>query len=253
MCQRLKVWLIFIYMANNYSDPFYFKQFKIYQQKSAMKIGTDALLIGAWTHFTEPLRILDVGTGTGVLALMMAQRFNRAFIDAIDIDESAVEEAIENAQSSVFHSRIHVKPITLQNLETEKYDLIISNPPFFKDSLPNPNQQRSLARHTGSLSFQDLAKHTVRLLNKNGQIALIVSTESEFDIKTCFSEFGFYATRITRVKSYINSIPHRLLIQLKWDADKPVESELIIYEKVNQYTTDYKKLVAEFLLNVEHK
>src|SRR6478736_3632457 len=140
------------------NDVFEFKQFKIKQDRCAMKVGTDAVLLGAWVVPNGSKKILDIGTGTGVIALMLAQK-SSAGILAIDIDRESTEQAGINVAESIFHSQIKVVHTSFQELvknSSEKFDLIVTNPPYFIDSFKNPSERSTTARHTDSLSFEDL-------------------------------------------------------------------------------------------------
>lgn len=157
-------------------QDFTFKQFVVKQDKCAMKVGTDGVLLGAWAK--GGCRILDIGTGTGLIALMMAQRFPAAHIVAVDIDANAVEQAKQNVASSPFADRIDVFQQQIQQFESDcRFDSIVSNPPFFVNSLKAPDAIRSMARHTDTLSFKDLFAAVNRLLSDDGVFSVIVPTE----------------------------------------------------------------------------
>ncbi|MEE0972800.1 MAG: methyltransferase, partial [Paludibacteraceae bacterium] len=147
---------------------FRFKQFTVYQDRCAMKVGTDGVLLGVLADVSKATRILDIGTGTGLIALMLAQRQKDAHVDAIEIDEQAAQQAQENiAQSPFCYIHVHTTALQAYN-STQPYDLIVSNPPYFVDSLKAPNAARNLARHTDSLSFADLLQGAERLLHNDG-------------------------------------------------------------------------------------
>ena len=163
-------------MANGY---FQFKQFTVHQQHCAMRVGTDGTLLGAWAQASDgACRILDIGTGTGLIALMMAQRYPQAMVTAIDIDDGAVRQAKENVSSSPFADRINViKADVLTFEDMEKYDSIVCNPPFFEDSLTCPDPQRTEARHTVTLGYRQLMKSAFRLLKDDGRFSVIIPTD----------------------------------------------------------------------------
>lgn len=212
-----------------------------------MKIGTDAVLLGAWCNAQNPKQILDIGTGTGIVSLMLAQRFLTAEISALEIDESAFQEASFNFSASIFSTRLSAVHSSLQEFNSNcKYDLIVSNPPFFNDALKSNSEQRNLARHTDSLSLTDLCKHSLRLLNENGKIALVLPYDLENKIKSLFAESGFYTNRICRVRSNNKSEFHRILIEFIVDSPKAIEEELTIYNDDKKYTEVYKNLTADF-------
>ena len=175
---------------------FRFKQFFVNDDRCAMKVGTDGVLLGCWTPITvhrtpytihpTPFRVLDIGTGSGLIALMLAQRCPNAQIDAIDIDTSAIEQAKENFAQSPFSNQLAAYPSSLQTWPDHPYDLVVSNPPYFQNSLKNPDEGRKQARHTDSLSYQELLSHSARLLNENGHLALILPAEAEEEALATF-------------------------------------------------------------------
>lgn len=159
-------------MSNN---SFTFQKFTIHQDRCAMKVGTDGVLLGAWAHGGK--RILDIGTGTGLVAIMMAQRFADAHVTAVEIDHNAALQACYNAKCSPFASRIGIVETSIQNFEvygTQLFDSIVSNPPFFTDSLKNPDSQRATARHADTLTYRDLFTAVKRLLVEDGEFSAII-------------------------------------------------------------------------------
>lgn len=159
-------------MSNN---SFTFQKFTIHQDRCAMKVGTDGVLLGAWAHGGK--RILDIGTGTGLVAIMMAQRFADAHVTAVEIDHNAALQVCNNANCSPFASRIGIVETSIQNFEvygTQLFDSIVSNPPFFTDSLKNPDSQRATARHADTLPYRDLFTAVKRLLAEDGEFSAII-------------------------------------------------------------------------------
>ena len=236
---------------------FRFKQFTIWHDKCAMKVGTDGVLLGAWTPAPDvqsdkvQCTILDVGTGSGLIALMLAQRCPEAQIDAIDIDEAAVEQARENAQISNFKFQISNFVSRLQDWKPQtKYDLIVSNPPYFQNSLKNPDKGRELARHTDSLSYAELIHHSVRLLNENGLLALILPAEAETEIRALAQSAGLHLTRATRVYSKENKPPKRVLLafSIRPSAINPIEDTLVLEDEKGGRSAAYSELCREFYL-----
>jgi tRNA1Val (adenine37-N6)-methyltransferase len=201
---------------------FQFKQFFVKHDKCAMKVGTDGVLLGAWTP-TNPLtinpltRILDIGTGSGLIALMLAQRCPEAQIDAIDIDPDAVAQARENFTSSPWSARLHVSQCALQewsnnikreasnNIKQPTYDLIVSNPPYFTASLKNPDAARCTARHNDTLPFSVLIAESAKLLAPDGTLALIVPTEAEHELQALAEAQGLCCTH----RCYVHPKPDR--------------------------------------------
>src|ERR1700744_2863051 len=157
---------------------FRFKQFSVDQTNCAMKINSDGVLLGALADGDEPKSILDIGTGTGVIALMLAQRFTCAIIDAVEIDEAAAQTAGRNFEGSPFGDRLNVFPLPVQSFFSEypdrKYDLIVSNPPFHLNSLESPKAGKSLAKHTGEDFLEELMIGVANHLTKNGTCWLIL-------------------------------------------------------------------------------
>jgi tRNA1Val (adenine37-N6)-methyltransferase len=235
-------------MANNY---FKFKQFTIFQDRCAMKVGTDGVLLGAWADCENAKTILDIGTGTGLIALMLAQR-SLAHIDAIEIDQSASEQASENVTKSPWESRISVLNISLQQFTEQidkKYDLIVSNPPFFQNSLYAPDQNRTNARHNASLEYEDILDASLKLLSNNGMLSLILPylEGTMFIVKAAGK--GLYCVRQTNVLPNPGKTPKRLLLEFTKIKKPLVEQEIIIeLNKRHEYSDAYKNLTRDFYL-----
>lgn len=237
-------------MANTY---FQFKQFTIHQDRCAMKVGTDGVVLGAWSEPATAQRILDIGTGTGLIALMVAQRTG-AFIDAIDIDEEAYIQAKGNANASAFSQRIQVYHSSLQAFKEHPaagtYDLIISNPPYFSNSLKSPDRQRTTARHTDTLSLDDLIRDSAELLNPTGRISLILPSEGKTDLSRIAEQHHLYITRLTDLFPTPASMPKRFLVELS-DTPNPgfQEESLTIEIARHTYTPEYRALTKEYYLH----
>lgn len=234
------------------NDNFSFKRFTVQQGKCAMKVGTDGVLLGAWSggRNTAVSRVLDIGTGTGVVALMLAQRFPDAYIDAIDIDEGSVLQAKENFLQSEWHERINAVHSSIQYFRSEKkYDLIVSNPPYFIDSM-KAGGKRMLARHTDTLSYSDLAEGVVRLLEKGGLFAAIFPyVESNIFIIEAAGR-GLYVTRRMDVAGVAGKPVKRVLLEFSFNRvdDVPVENMIIESGGRHCYTKKYKELTKDFYL-----
>lgn len=188
-------------MSNSY---FSFKQFTLHQEQCAMKVGTDGTLLGAWAGIptsAHPAEILDAGTGTGLIALMMAQRFAEATIRAIDIDAGAVAQATGNILSSPFFDRITVEQKSLQSMNGMRFDAIVCNPPYFVDSLTCPDYRRTLARHAATLTYDDLAAAAIRLLTDGGELSVVVPSECLGHINSAAAISGLFPKRICSVKT----------------------------------------------------
>lgn len=239
-----------------YIMEFHCKQFSLNHSLSSMKIGTDAILVSALSPKENidfsPLNILDIGTGCGIISLCMAQKYSKANIIAIDIDKDSVEQAESNFRQSQFSNRLSAKHIDLTDfstIEEKNYDLIISNPPFFIDSLKSPKEKRSKARHTDSLSFEKLISCSKLLLSEKGIFCLILPRiESDIFVQIA-KENGFYLSGRANIISIEGKVHERVVLYLSPNEDlKLSETNLIIRQKDNSYTQEYKKLVSEFLL-----
>ena len=256
-------------VANITTMSFRFKQFFIEDSKCAMKVGTDGVLLGAWifsrqhraiigplsSHYRaiiERYHVLDVGTGSGLIALMIAQQCPQAQIDAIDIDPAAIEQAKENVQISNFKSQISNYVSRLQDWKPEiKYDLIVSNPPYFQNSLKNPDKGRELARHTDSLSYEDLIAHSARLLSDHGQLALILPAKSESEIRSIAASHNLFLTHVTRVYSKESKPARRVLMAFEriQNTEYRVQTDSLILEnEKGGRSAAYSELCKEFYL-----
>lgn len=229
---------------------FRFKQFTVYHDKCAMKVGTDGVLLGAWCPvkgYGSPVtgyRILDVGTGSGLIARMLMQRCPEAHIDAIDIDEAAAEQAKENG--------VNAYCAKLQDWQGS-YNFIVSNPPYFQNSLKNPDKARELARHTDSLSYEELIRHSARLLKEDGRLALILPAEAELEIRQLAASYSLYPTHITRVYSKETKPARRVLLSFVITSSRdhvitPVEDTLVLENEKGGRSAAYSELCREFYL-----
>lgn len=235
-------------------NTFAFKKFTIKQERNAMKVGTDAVLLGAWVKTYGVRRALDIGTGTGVIALMIAQKCG-CEIDAIDIDPEAAAEAAGNVQNCPWKERIHVQNISLQDFaktNDQKYDLIVSNPPYFVDSLQSSEASRTAARHTVHLPFEDLIAGAKKLLNKEGKLYVILPVrEGEHFIHLAAANH-LHLRRITRVKSTPDKIEKRWLMQFGFQSKPSISDSTLVMEKDPQvrhsYTEEYKELTRDYYL-----
>ncbi len=238
------------------ANSFAFKQFTIHQDKCAMKVGTDAVLLGAWAKTYGVRRALDIGTGTGIIALMLAQKCG-ATIDAIDIDEASAFEAKENVSNSKWNDRIHVHHISLQDytkLQDDKYDLIVSNPPYFSDAQPTTEESRTKARHTVLLPFSDLIDGAKKLLSKEGKFYVILPNIEGERFREMAEAKGLHLRRITRVKTTPEKTEKRFLMQFGFISKPQVSESTLIIEQDNlnaqHYTEEYKELTKEYYLNM---
>ncbi|MEO8515826.1 MAG: methyltransferase [Flavobacterium sp.] len=234
---------------------FKFKQFTIAQDRCAMKVGTDGVLLGAWTPIDHnPYSVLDVGAGTGLIALMLAQRSFAKQIDALEIDEEAYEQATDNFENSPWNDRLFCFHAGLDEFMEEpedEYDLIVSNPPFYSEDYKTENEQRDLARFSDAMPFEDLVEAADLLLSENGIFAVIIPYKEEEKFIALADEFELYPTKITRVKGTPTTEIKRSLLAFsrKKTAVFPT-NELIIETARHQYTPEYIALTKEFYLKL---
>lgn len=233
---------------------FHFKKFSIRQERCAMKVGTDAVLLGAWTSTQGAKTILDIGTGTGIIALMLAQKSN-AVIDAIEIDKCAHEEAEHNVRNSPFADLINVINISLQEFvhkSYRKYDLIVSNPPFFVEASKSFETARNLARHTDySLTFHELINGVDSLLADNGRLCLILPSREGTDFIEKADKNQFLCNKITRIITRKGKTEKRLLLEFSKSGRQTIENDLIILNEDMCYSRDYLELTHDYYLNLD--
>ena len=213
-----------------------------------MKVGTDGVLLGAWAPVNGARKILDIGTGTGLIALMLAQR-SEARIDAIEIDQPASEEAKFNFERSAWKERLSLINADFHQFagsDDHIYDLIVSNPPFFVNSLKSGNSASSMARHNDMLTFDQLILGARKLLNNSGRLCVILPFSSFEEFKESARMVGFYLRRVTTVSPRIGRVPKRVLMEFSIEAVYPVEDKLTILDSIGGYTEDYKVLTAPF-------
>lgn len=235
-------------MSNDY---FQFRQFVVHQQRCAMKVGTDGTLLGAWAAAPSgQCRILDIGTGTGLIALMMAQRYPEAEVTGIDIDEDAVAQADENVRLSPFSERVRIYRQDIVNFtDIIGFDAIVSNPPYFVDSLACPDDQRTIARHAVSLTYEQLMHQAYHLLKDEGRFSVVVPSDCRAKIEAAACLEGFFTTRVCLIKTTPRKQPKRQLIEFQ----KHPVSELDISEGVIEVSPNvrsewYQQLTKEFYI-----
>ncbi|MBO7417433.1 MAG: methyltransferase [Bacteroidaceae bacterium] len=242
-------------MSNAY---FQFKHFTVWHDRCAMKVGTDGVLVGALAPSQGFKRILDVGTGSGLIALMMAQRCPDAEITAIEIDESAASQAKENFASSPWNERIHLVLSDFNEYETdEPFDLIVSNPPYFADALKNPDPQRSVARHNDTLNYYQLFLQARKLLQKSGLCCLIIPTEMADFVNEMGARNHFFPKAVTHIFTKPGKPCRRLFITY-WRGDdydlyypdKLQENTLYLMDADGKYSTEYRLLTKDFYIKL---
>lgn len=230
---------------------FHFKQFCIDQTDCAMKVNTDGVLLAAILDTVAPTKILDIGTGTGLIALMLAQRFPSAIIDAVEIDENAARTAKKNFSASPFFNRLSLFHSSMEHYllnDDEQYDLIVSNPPFFINSLKSEDPVKGIARHTDYSFFENLLKGSANKLSKKGFLYLILPIEtSKLIEKLMASVSELKIINEILVHSFAESKPYRKILQIGFNISEPTVKNFVIYEKAGIYTTEYRTLLKDFL------
>ena len=216
-----------------------------------MKVSTDSVLLGAWAPIEHSTSILDIGTGTGLLAIMAAQRNASATITAIDINEDATMQARENADQSPWKERINIFTADVREYAPELlFDAIICNPPFFTRSLRNPDKARATARHDETLSLEELSSAAASLLAGKGCVAVVLPIERRADILSAMSMHGLFLFRETRIRPTPQKAPKRVLMAFRKEfSTQPLTDEICISSSPGQYTDEYKKITKEFYLN----
>lgn len=240
-------------MARNTNDLFHFKQFSVKHDRCAHKVGTDGVLLGAWADVNNAKRILDVGAGSGVIALMLAQRSSPdTLIDAIDISKEDYEQANENVTLSPWPKKVMIRNISFQKFESEPFDLIVSNPPYFIDSARPPVEKRTRARHTESLPQKELLDNAKRLLAPNGKLCLILPVTEGQNFLTRATTSGWHCTRLCEFRSRSNKPVERLLFQLQVGEHHFIKESLVLYENETgeEWAADYKRLTRDFYLKI---
>jgi len=231
------------------SKAFRFKQFNVAQDKCAMKVNTDGVLLAAWAHVNTAKTILDIGTGTGVLAMMMKQKNIEATVDAIDIDEDAYQQAKENFAASEWHHQLQAYHCALQKFTiSKKYDVIISNPPYFIDDLKTENHQKNIAKHNVALTYTELLIGIQQLLNENGNTFIAIPSFNYALLMHEAEKRGLFVNKKTDVSSIKGKTAYLTLVQLSWQKNLAHESTLAISESNNTFTNEYIALTKDFYL-----
>ncbi|HEY9487367.1 MAG TPA: methyltransferase [Chryseosolibacter sp.] len=232
-------------------EPFHFKHFNVAQDHCTHKVGTDGVLLGAWVNIRKCDRLLlDVGTGSGLIALMLAQRTaGEAYIDAIDIETKNVAQARENVAQSVWREKISVHLGPVQQFFPEKrYDLIVSNPPYFVNSLLPQEKERSRARHTQPLSFEDLTQSIKRLLARNGRFSAILPHAEGTNFLSIAAAVGLIPVRKCLFRSRPHKSVERILLELAFDGQAEPEKEIVLYAELETWSPEYQNLIRDFYL-----
>jgi len=231
---------------------FQFKQFSVDQSNCAMKINTDGVLLGAIISANAPDNILDIGTGTGVIALMLAQRYLTASVDAVEVDENAAKTAKGNFKASVFAERLvgynSDFGIFLNTFPEKKYDLMVSNPPFYVDSLKSPSEKKRLAKHTDIDFFGKLVKAVSTHLKPEGRFWLILPVKIGETVVSLCADNLLYPDKIIEVKSYSDSEAHRVILSVGFNKVLPEITNFTIYKTRGVYSDEYEKLLQPYFL-----
>lgn len=233
-------------------DGFKFQKFVVEHSKCAMKVGTDGVLLGAWVDVNDKKKVLDIGTGSGLIAMMIAQRNEVCYIDAIDIDPQAVLQASENVCNSYFRDRIKVFSFDFSSVFefngrlSKYYDCIVSNPPFFSEQTYSPDIKRNMARNSSSLPFDVLMRNVSLVLSSNGSFSVIVPYSETRSIIACGAECGLYLTRRTTVSDAPGKPVKRALLSFSKFINPTEESHIDIRNIDGQYSDAFRSLTDEF-------
>jgi len=228
---------------------FRFKQFEVDQSDCAMKINTDGVLLGAMAQHESPKRILDIGTGTGVIALMLAQRYPEALIHAVEIDEQASTTAGRNFESSVFKKQLSVHNLAIEQYSNSaKFDLIVTNPPFFVNDYKNAEPKKEIARHASRTFFAELIKKVDELLSEDGCFWFVLPIRQSEEVVKRGVELGLFAKKVIKLQSDITKPEFRRIVCLARKSRDIVEEDFMIYESEKTYTKAYEWLLKDFFL-----
>lgn len=234
-------------IAVSKSTKFHFKHFTLHLSKSVMKVSTDSILLGSWANVENAINILDVGTGSGILSLLLAQKSNANFI-AIDVNEEAITLAEQNFASSKWANRLVAILASFQSLQFEnKFDVIISNPPYFQETIFSPKESRKNARHQVQLTFNELLFHTRRLLSPNGKAYFCVPFQSFAAFKNEAERQSLYVNQHLQVKATEAKSPYLSLLNLQHQQLKNADEakELSIYNSQGKYTQAFIALTKD--------
>jgi len=231
------------------SEKFRFRQFEVSHHRSTMKVGTDAVILGAWLEVSSAKNILEIGTGCGIIALMLAQK-TTALIDAIDIDEESANEAGENFANSPWNNCLNSFHFSLNDFADKKagiYDLIVSNPPFFQNSLLPPSEKRQLARHNSNLSFEDFLDYGSRLLSHDGRLAVILPVSEEMKFIEIARRKGLFLQSKLNIFPKPSKPKKRVILVFSFHKTENLISDSIILRNENgTYSDDYKRITKDF-------
>lgn len=236
------------------NKPFKFKQFEVHQDRCAMKIGTDGVLLSAWTNVDgNPESILDIGAGTGIISLMLAQRCDAFTIDAIEIDEDAYEQCVDNFEASPWGDRLYCYHAGMDEFVDEvedSYDIIVSNPPFYSEEVSSGDLSRDMARQNNSLPFDELLKGVSKLLSDAGIFSVILPYKETSKVLDLALSFGLFPMRLTQVRGHLNAAFKRTLLEFSREEQPITMDELTIELERHVYTPEYINLTKDFYLKM---
>ncbi|MFN4144639.1 MAG: tRNA1(Val) (adenine(37)-N6)-methyltransferase [Runella sp.] len=231
-------------------QPYFdFKQFRVWHDRSALKVCTESCILGAYVNVQNATRVLDIGTGTGLLALMMAQRNPFLQIDAVELEADAAAQAAENVEKSPFHEQIKVYHTAIQDWQpSERYDLIVSNPPFFDHHLLSPNADRNRTLHTQTLPFEDLGASVNQLLASKGRLVLLLPPLPTRQIRNLLASYGWYQTQQLQIFQRPYSPIFRLITTFEQSTEHRKVETMTIYDEKNSYSDDFRQLLQPYYL-----
>lgn len=232
---------------------FQFKKFRILQEKAAMKVNTDGVLLGAWTNIADAKSVLDIGAGTGLISLMIAQR-SGAFISGVEIEKNAAEEAFRNVQNSEWSTRISIQNCSFQEFvktTNQHFDVIVSNPPFFSNSVKNTNPHLSMARHNHLLPFEDIIAGSNELLGDAGTLSLILPAASAREFIEKAQQENLFLKRRTLVKPFPHKEPNRCLMEFSKAQSVQENTSMSVFDESGKdYSEEFKNLARDFYLKL---
>lgn len=243
--------IFYVFLHIIMSNPYFrFQKFTIHHDRCAMKVGTDGVLLGAWAVAQEGRSILDIGTGSGLIALMMAQRFPEAQVMAVEVDEEAVLQATENVNQSPFADRVSVFHQDVRKFSVSAlFDCVVCNPPFYTENVLPPTHERRIARNTSSLSFEDLVKSVSKLLTPEGLFNVILPSKSVSEFQALCLINGLYLIRKCDVRTKVSKPVKRTMLTFAFSKRYDVVSEeLVLMSEDGSFSDDYQDLTCDFYL-----
>jgi len=238
-------------MNSNNHKPFHFKQFSINHHNSTMKVGTDAILLGCWCDISNAEMILDIGTGSGIIALLMAAR-SKAKIDAVELDKLSASEASENFSSSRYSKQLNIYNLDFNDFvkrAEQKYDVIISNPPFFSNDLLPLNPSRKAARHINELTHNKLCEGAKKLLTKDGRFNIVLPVNLFTDFIKTAQSYGLHLYRKLLIYAKPGKNPNRVNLEFRFEnRSKVIVEKITIRDENGLHSEQYKNFVDNFLM-----